>query len=144
MAANLQQQNTLCNAIVNIQLTLHTLPYPLTSTPYTVAREDRRFNGRHDSLLRDHHQDLPAACLTADLGEYCFPQHIVATDLCPDIVWWGRSLHVVELTVPFETSFVEATEGKVRKYGDLTEQAGYTAMLITLEVCVINMPVFTA
>ena len=61
----------------------------------------------------------------------------------------ARSLHVVELTVPFETSFVEATEGKVRKYGDLTEQArmaGYTAMLITLEVGssgVINMPGFT-
>ena len=95
---------------------------------------------------------LPSnAHLTSDLGEYCFPQHIVATDLRPDIVWWddtARLMNVIELTVPFETSFVEGAERKSVKYVNLVQRArtsGYAAKLITLEVGsrgVINMPGF--
>ena len=119
----------------------------------SVACDDRRFNGQHDSLFREIVSIittyLPStACITSDLGEYSFPQHIVATDLRPDIVWWDdnvRSLYAVELTVPFETSFEKATERKIVKYEDMIQRAratGYVAELITLEVGskgVINM-----
>ena len=80
------------------------------------------------------------AQLTADLNCYNFPQHIVATDLRPDIVWWdnvSKKLRVVELTICFETSFENAAERKTIKYADIiarAQECGYNATLITLEV----------
>ena len=115
-----KKMNDACTLCGERQTLIHVL------NTCTVARDNRRFNGRHDSLLREIVSIittyLPStACLTSDLGEYNFPQHIVATDLRPDIVWWNdnaRSLHAVELTVPFETSFEKAIERKTLKYED--------------------------
>ena len=84
---------------------------------------------------------LPTSNFTADLDTtYCFPLHIAATDLCPDMVWLDDSekqLWLAQLTVCFETSFEEARERKEAKYNELVaaiEQAGYNTTLITLEV----------
>ena len=71
---------------------------------------------------------------------YTFPTHIVSTDLRPDIVWWDDTnsvLGLVELTIPFETSFNGAVQRKETKYEDIITSArckGYQTSLITLEV----------
>lgn len=110
-----------------------------------VARDDRRYNSRHDSVLTEIVQLLssytqPPATLISDLGNYAFPQHIVATDLRPDIVHWNdmaRKVLFIELTICFETSFSNAEERKEAKYEDLVARAkssGYNAQVISLEV----------
>jgi len=110
-----------------------------------VARDARRYNIRHDAVLEKIaltiSNNLPANVrFTSDLGNYNFPQHVVATDLRPDLVWWDESsqkLWLAELTVCFETSFLEAAERKEVKYTDLKERAenaGYYTTLLTLEV----------
>ena len=112
----------------------------------TVARNARRYNFRHDAVLKVIASvitpNIPqTTTITVDIGEgYSFPLHIVETDLRPDLVWWDetdRSLHMVELTVPFESNFVEAAERKSAKYTDLVERAranGYQTSLLTLQV----------
>ena len=112
----------------------------------TAARDLRRYNERHDGVLRviydsirDHLSDTTSA--SADLGHtYTFPNHTVPTDLRPDIVVWDDStkeVYLVELTVCFDTLFEEAIQRKESRYCDLVDsirQEGYTAELITLEV----------
>jgi len=60
---------------------------------------------------------------SADLGsDYNFPQHIILTDLKPDIVWWDDEknlLRIVELTIPSETTLDDAAERKETKYEEL-------------------------
>ena len=90
---------------------------------------------------------------TADLETYCFPLHIAATDLRPDMVWWDDSqkqLWLAELTVCFETSFEEARERKEVKVRwtcvNNRERAGYNTTLITLEIGswgIAHLPGFT-
>ena len=83
-----------------------------------VARDERRYNPRHDTILSLISSFLSSKIpstshLTSDLGLYAFPQHIVSTDLQPDIVCWDSSLKkifLIELTVCFETSFQHAAE----------------------------------
>ena len=110
-----------------------------------VARDERRYNPRHDAILSHiaaflSHKATPTAHLTSDLGSYVFPQHIVATDLRPDIVWWDDSLkkiRLIELTVCFESSFQHAAERKAIKYEEVAARArtsGYNGRVITLEV----------
>jgi hypothetical protein len=111
-----------------------------------VARDLRRYNARHDEVLQAVVDTIriklkPTSSLSADLGEdYSFPTHIVPTDLKPDIACWDDSKKVmtlVELTIPFETSFDGAVQRKELKYEELVVQArlkGYDAALVTLEV----------
>ena len=110
-----------------------------------VALDERRYNPRHDAILSLiviflTSKISPTACLTYDLGTYIFPQHIVATDLRPDLVWWDDSLKkivLMELTVCFESSFQHAAERKTTKYEDVVARArssGYIGQIITLEV----------
>ena len=112
----------------------------------SVARDARRYNTRHDAVLSVIaavvKPNIPqTSTLTVDIGDsYSFPLHIVDTDLRPDLVWWDerhRYLHMVELTVCFESNFVEAAERKSAKYMDLVEQShtkGYETSLLTLQV----------
>ena len=79
--------------------------------------------------------------LSIDLeGGYTFPTHISPTDLRPDIVWWDdndKVVVMVELTIPFETSFEAAAERKESKYEELVTAArrnGFDTTLITIEV----------
>ena len=58
----------------------------------------------------------------------------------PDQVMWSNTKQVVilvELTVCFETNFVDASARKVEKYQDLLEActaSGYSTSIVTLEV----------
>ena len=106
----------------------------------------RRYNTRHDKILgviaetsqtylpEDHH-------LTVDLGEaYHFPNHIVSTNLRPDMVVWSdvhRALYLIELTVCFETGFVEAAQRKRERYSDLVIEAretGYDTSVLPIQI----------
>ena len=111
-----------------------------------VARDARRYNLRHDSILSVITEAVrrnipPTSTLTTDISDsYNFPLHIVSTDLRPDLVWWDeahKSLILAELTVCFESNFEEAAQRKSAKYTDLVEQAqarGYKTEMITLQV----------
>ena len=122
-----------------------------------VARDARRYNLRHDSILHAIAEVVrrnipPTSTLTADISNYYnFPLNIITTDLRPDLVWWDeahKSLILAELTVCFETNFEEASQRKSAKYLNLVEQAqakGYKTELITLQVGsrgVPDLPVF--
>ena len=95
-----------------------TLIHVLNACP--VALQARRYNHRHDTVLRkivavvsDHL--LQTETLTSDLSDYQFPHHIVPTSLRPDIAWWDdtrKKLSLAELTICFETSFKGAAERK--------------------------------
>ena len=85
--------------------------------------------------------------MSVDIGEgYQFPCCIVSTDLRPDIVWWDfsdKSVCFTELTVCFETNFVNAAARKTTKYTDLVRQArsnGYRVTLLTLQVGARGVP----
>ena len=118
----------------------------------TTARDFRRYNSRHDLVLQDVASaiktHLPATTtMSVDIGEgYQLPCRIVSTDLRPYIVWWdfsNKSVCFVELTVSFETNFVDAAERKTTKYTDLVWQArskGYRATLLTLQVGLRGVP----
>ena len=89
----------------------------------------------------------PLAHFSADLfSDYFFPQHISPTDLRPDIVWWDdqtKFLRILELTIPFETTFADAAERKRTKYEELVQsaqQTGYATKLITIEVGARGVP----
>ena len=107
------------------------------------ALDLRRYTARHDDVLavifdfcKRH---LPSGLqITADLpGLYNFPQDIATTDQRPDIVIWSTTtVHLVELTVPFETNISNAAERKVQRYEDLRDACSHThhTNIITLEV----------
>ena len=73
------------------------------------------------------HLPTPDTSFTADLGDnYSFPTHIVPTDLWPDIVWWNdvkKTIVLVELTIPFDTSMDGTSERKQAKYDHLLTAA---------------------
>ena len=92
----------------------------------TVALERRRYNERPDSILGCIHSflsaHLPQDCrITVDLpnNTYNFPQAITVTDERTDIVICNDSaIHLVELTIPFETGIVDAAQKKQAKYAE--------------------------
>ena len=122
----------------------------------SIARNKRWYNYRHDDVLKEivsvlSKYLLPPIKFTADLGSYNFPQHIVSTDLRPDIVWWNdssRTMVIIELTIAFETSFQSASERKKIKYESLVQRArenGFSVRFISLEVGsrgIVNLPPF--
>ena len=78
----------------------------------------------HQSLLTTIKKHLSSTVsVTADLPEeYSFPNHIVQTELCPDIDLWddtSKSLTLLELTIPFEAGFEVAQQRKENKYLDI-------------------------
>ena len=111
----------------------------------STALKNRRFNLRHDDILRalsafaSNH--LPDGYqITSDLPEeqYSFPQQVATTDERPDIVLWSsNAIHLIELTVPFETGFEEAADRKKRRYSTLATRCterGYKSAIHTIEV----------
>ena len=123
-----------------------TLPHVLNQCP--TALNLRRYNTRHDSVLKEIEQGVrlhlsEGECLLADLPDYqpyTFPPHITHTDLRPDLVLWNneeKTVCVIELTICYETRFEEAHILKKNKYADLIEAIEATEFipeLITLEV----------
>ena len=107
------------------------------------ALQLRRYNTRHDDVLSVIHNFcqqhlLDGYQITVDLpGQYSFPQDIATTNQRPDIVIWSPStIHLVELTVPFETNMSHAAERKNQKYEGLRVacSASRHTTIITLEV----------
>ena len=134
-----KRENAACTLCGDDQSLIHVLNI------CRVARDERRFNSRHDAVLREIVALIsaylpPSVSISSDLGSYSFPQHIVSTDLRPDVVWWDdetRKLCLLELTVCFETSFEEAAQRKKIRYADIVDQARlshYISKLITVEV----------
>ena len=135
-----KRKDALCPICHENQSLLHVL------NNCSVATVSRRYNIRHDSILSAITEtvscNIPTtSSMTADISDtYDFPHHIIPTDLRPDLVWWDethKSITLVELTVCFETNFVEAARRKTAKYLHLVEQAkarGYRSELITLQV----------
>ena len=68
------------------------------------------------------------------------PANIIVSKLRPDIViinTKNNSVHLVELTVPFEQNINKAHERKINKYSDLTSDIsdnGYTCDLTCIEI----------
>ena len=119
-----------------------TLLHVLNNCP--VALQNRLYNQRHDAVLKLLHQFVishasPQQQVTVDLPdhEYCFPASFAATDSRPDMVIWSQSsIHLVELTIPFETTIEDAARRKRSRYHDLLVECSttFTANLITIEV----------
>ena len=112
-----------------------------------MAMELRRYSRRHDEVLKVFNEfvrgHLPQRyTITVDLDSefYRFPQHIVQTNMRPDIVWWSdesRELRLFELTISYESLEEDSRICKQAKYQELVEggcEKGYDTELITLEV----------
>ena len=128
----------LCSSSQSLQHVLNNCP---------TAMNLRRYSMRHDNVLEvigefvKNHLE-PSFTLTIDLPSmtYKFPQHIVSTDMRPDITWWcddRKELWLLELTISFESQMEDARHRKQAKYRDLVEAgqgAGFRTNLITIEV----------
>ena len=76
-----------------------------------TALEPRRYNTRHDAVLRKIFEVVKETIPTTTNinldGEYLFPNHITkSTDLRPDLVWLDdstKSVTLLELTIPYDT-----------------------------------------
>ena len=109
-----------------------------------TALELRRFNTRHDDVLRAVYDfskcHLPSGMrIIADLPNlsFCFPQDIALTDQRPDMVIWSSStMCLIELTIPYETNIGHATARKIDRYRELKTACSRThrTQVITLEV----------
>ena len=112
-----------------------------------MAMELRRYSRRHDEVLkalnefvRAHLPQRYTNTVDLDSESYCFPQHIVQTNMRPDIVWWcdeSRELRLFELTISYESLVEDSRIRKQAKYQELVEagrEKGYDTELITLEV----------
>ena len=124
-----------------------TLLHVLNQCP--VALTLRRYNTRHDAVLQVIESGIKPFLsgqdhLMADLRShhpYVFPPFICHTDLRPDLVIWNtasRKVYLIELTICYETRYIEAHTLKQNKYVDLVEAirevGAYRPELITLEV----------
>ena len=130
-----------CPLCFDRQTLLHTLNH------CPVALLSRRYNQRHDAVLELFHEFTcshasPQQQVTVDLPNqpYCFPASFVCTDNRPDLVIWKKdqaSIHLAELTVPFETTMKDAVTRKRARYSELLQDCSRTAKvakLITIEV----------
>ena len=91
-----------------------------------VALNLRRFNKRHDGVLRvlaswikDHVPSTANVIVDLPDSVYNFPTHIVKCTDRPDIIWWDESqnvFNIIELTIPYETNSDNAADRKEGKY----------------------------
>ena len=123
----------------------------------TTALGLRRYNDRHDSVLELIFSFLQAHLpkhwnITMDLPgySYAFPQNIAATNKRPDIVLWNSTtIHLVELTIPYETAIEDAVSRKQCRYASLKEackSSGHDTTIANMEVGsrgFLNMAGFT-
>ena len=112
-----------------------------------VALERMRYNKGHDNVLSRIHSFLvnhlpQEKNIMADLPgvAYIFPwpTNGTQTEEKPGIVLWNNeTVHLVDLTVPFETSLVEAANRKQKKYSPLVaccRENGFRTNLVTMDV----------
>ncbi|TWW66492.1 hypothetical protein D4764_20G0005240 [Takifugu flavidus] len=79
--------------------------------------------------------------MLVDIGQQLtFPLEIAATTLRPDLVLWSsllKSVYIIELTVPWESSAEEAYEHKKLRYTELAAEAqrrGWNPRVYPVEV----------
>ena len=128
--------SAICKICTGKQTLVHVLNCSLT------ALKNRRYNLdilRALSAFTSNH--LPDRYqMTSDLPEeqYSFPQQEATSEERPDIVLWSSiAIHLIELTVSFETGFEEAVDRKRRQYSTLATQCterGYKTAIHTIEV----------
>ena len=112
-----------------------------------IAMKLRRYSRRHDKVLELMGFFIQAylpndfsIAIDSPSFTYSFPQHIIPTDLRPDIVWWSdqqKELWLFELTISYESHVADARGRKRAKYHDLEvagRVAGYKTELISIEV----------
>ena len=87
---------------------------------------------------------------TSPAANTLFPRTLLSPDERPDIIVWNASsVHMVELTIPFETGIEDAASRKQTKYAELVESCrrnGFHATLTTVKVAsrgFIHVPGFT-
>lgn len=137
--------NVKCNLCKNTQTLLHVL------NNCSISLNQGRYTWRHDSILS--HIVLTISKLIsstkftifADIPGYktnggTIPANILPTPLKPDIIIINnseKSLHIFELTVPFDTNVNAAHERKMSKYLTLQSdilQNGYKCFLNCFEI----------
>ena len=124
-------------------------PDPLhTLNHCPVALQCRRYNQRHDAVLELLHQftcnhTSSQQQVIVDLPDqsYYFPASFSCTNSRPDLVIWNKdltSIHLIELTVPFETTMEDAAARKRERYREVLLHECYktarVANLTTIEV----------
>ena len=130
-----------CPLCFDRQTLLHTLNH------CPMALLNRCYNQRHDAVLELLHEFTCSHAssqqqVTVDLPNqpYCFPASFACTDSRPDLVIRNKdqaSIHLVELTVPLETTMEDAVTRKRARYSELLQECSRTAKvakLITIEV----------
>ena len=124
-----------------------TLSHVLNSCPVSV--EQGRLTWRHNTILyhiiNRFKSSFNSFSVYADLpghssGGGTIPPDIIITNLKPDMVLLhndGKSIQLVELTVPFETNTDKAHDRKTSKYSQLAqdlEEKGFKCHLICIEI----------
>ena len=137
--------NVKCNLCKNTQTLLHVL------NNCSISLNQGRYTWRHDSILSHIvltiSKLIPKEKFTmyADIPGYktnggTIPPNILPTSLKPDIVIVNnteKSVHIFELTVPFETNINSAHERKISKYLTIQSdiiQNGYKCFLNCFEI----------
>ena len=122
---------------------VNALPSPVPGLSNTVpfvraGQQPVKSSARVNTTSLDHARDWK---MQVDLDhKLVFPPEIITTTLRPDLILWStsqKSLHIVELTVPWEAAVDEAYERKSLKYADITaeaEQRGWRTKLLPVEV----------
>ena len=141
-----KRNSTNCKFCGNQETLMHVL------NSCSVSLNQGRFTWRHDSIL-DHllkqlkqilstspdvqiFSDMPGSTTTGGT----LPVNIVISKLRPDIVMVNeklKSVHLIELTVPFEQNINKAHERKTLKYNNLVSDItdnGYTCNLTCIEI----------
>lgn len=136
-----------CKLCSNHETLLHTL------NNCSISLNQGRYTWRHNSILRHILTNLKGLIGTenndvlifSDLSGFTttggtLPVNVIVSKLKPDIVIQNtkeKSIHLVELTVPFETNIKKAHDRKHKKYIDLVSDIsdnGFTCDLTCFEV----------
>ena len=121
-------RQTLLHILNNCKVALHLRHYNHRVLPVVTEMVQSHLPEGYQLLA-----DIPGA-------SYNFPHHITATTLRPDLGICSdqeMALHLVELTICYETGFVEAERRKTARYAEHVaedKKADYKSMLTPLRV----------
>ena len=142
-----KRSQTKCKLCGNYETLLHVL------NNCTVSLNQGRYTWRHNSILKHMLTALKGfieptnndLSLFSDIGGYTttggtLPVDVIVSKLKPDMVFYNKkdnTVHLVELTVPFEKNIQKAHDRKAQKYRDLVSDIldnGFTCDLTCFEI----------
>ena len=142
-----KRSQTKCKLCGNYETLLHVL------NNCTVSLNQGRYTWRHNSILKHMLTALKGfieptnndLSLFSDIGGYTttggtLPVDVIVSKLKPDMVFYNKkdnTIHLVELTVPFEKNIQKAHDRKAQKYRDLVSDIldnGFTCDLTCFEI----------